>query len=188
MRCTYWSHDGPKADAERVIVGQARVRYGAISGAACAISSVPIADNAAMTDHSAIRAALDIGATAGVQQRIVDITTTGAKSGEPRRIEIWFHQIEGRWYILGRPPRPRRWYRNLQANPRFTFHLKGDVKADLSATARPITDPDERRDVFRRVIDGLNDPSVSAPLDFPPLEDWVTFSPLVEVSFDDFPS
>jgi deazaflavin-dependent oxidoreductase (nitroreductase family) len=146
-------------------------------------------DNASMPDQSAIRAALDIGATAGAKARTVDITTTGAKSGEPRRIEIWFHQIDGRWYITGTPPRTRGWYRNLEGNPRFTFHLKHGVEADLSATARPITDPQERRDVFQGLIDGLTDPSITAILsDLPPLEEWMEFSPLVEVTFDDVAS
>jgi deazaflavin-dependent oxidoreductase (nitroreductase family) len=142
-----------------------------------------------MPDQSAIRAALDIGATAGAQARTVDITTTGAKSGDPRRIEIWFHQIDGRWYITGSPPRPRAWYRNLESHPHFTFHLKHGVRADLSATARPITDPQERRDVFQGLLAGLTAPSVAAVLsDVPPLEDWAAFSPLVQVSFDDFAS
>jgi hypothetical protein len=141
-----------------------------------------------MTDQSSIRAALDIGPTAGTHERTIDITTTGVKSGDPRRIEIWFHQIQGRWYIVGSPPRVRGWYRNLESDPRFTFHLKHGVHADLSATARPITDPQERRDVFTHILDGLNDPSITLPVEFPPLEDWVTFSPAVEVTFDDFPS
>ena len=141
-----------------------------------------------MPDQTAIRAALDIGPTAGTQARTIDITTTGAKSGEPRRIEIWFHQVGGRWYIGGSPPRVRGWYRNLESNPRFTFHLKGDVKADLSATARLITDPEERREVFGQILDGLSDPSITLPVEFPPLEDWIEFSPLIEVTFDDFPS
>jgi hypothetical protein len=128
-----------------------------------------------MHDQSAIRAALDIGATAGTQERTIDITTTGAKSGDPRRIEIWFPQIGDRWY-------------NLESNPRFTFHLKNGVKADLGATARLITDPQERRDVFQQILDGLNDPSITLPVEFPPLEDWVTFSPAIEVTFDDFAS
>ena len=71
----------------------------------------------------------------------------------------------------------RGWYRNLESNPHFTFHLKGDVKADLSATARPITDVAERRDVFQQILDGLNDPSITLPVEFPPLEDWIEFSP-----------
>ena len=139
-----------------------------------------------MPDHSTIRAALDIGPTAPVQDRTVDITTTGAKTGEPRRIEIWFHQIEGRWYIVGSPPRARGWYRNLQSDPRFTFHLKHGVQADLGATARPITDPQERRDVFAKILEALGSPSASGGVDFPPLDEWVASSPIVEVSFDDF--
>jgi deazaflavin-dependent oxidoreductase (nitroreductase family) len=145
-------------------------------------------DNALMPDQSAIRAALDIGATAGTEERTIDITTTGAKSGDPHRIEIWFHQIQGRWYIVGSPPRIRGWYRNLESNPRFTFHLKNEVKADLSATARPITEPEERQAVFQQILDGLDDPSITLPVEFPPLEDWLKSSPAVEVTFDDFAS
>ena len=139
-----------------------------------------------MPDRSAITDALNIGAGAGTQERTIDITTTGAKSGEPRRIEIWFHQLDRRWYIGGAPPRVRGWYRNLEGNPHFTLHLKGAVKADLSATARPITDPQERRDVFGRIIDSLHSPSVSLDFELPPVEEWVKSSPLVEVTFDDF--
>ncbi len=31
----------------------------------------------------------------------IDITTTGRRSGAPRRIEIVFHNIDGRIYISG---------------------------------------------------------------------------------------
>jgi len=63
----------------------------------------------------------------------IDITTTGRRSGQPRRIEIVFHNFDGRIYITGRPSRQTRaWIHNLEADPRFTFHLKGAVRADLS--------------------------------------------------------
>src|SRR5664279_2755163 len=81
------------------------------------------------------------------QSGVIDITTTGSRSGEPRRIEIFFHAIDGRIYISGMPnaDRTRRWLSNLVAEPRFTFHLKKGVVADLPATARVITDEAERR-------------------------------------------
>ena len=105
----------------------------------------------------------------------IDITTTGRRSGLPRRIEIVFHNFGGHVYISGMPnPRPRAWLLNLRANPRFTFHLKRLVKADLAATAREITDPAERRDVLAKVAQvWRRDPE--------PME---RFSPLVEVSID----
>ncbi len=86
---------------------------------------------------------------------LIDITTTGRRSGQPRRVELIFHNIGGRIYISGRPGR-RGWLANLVANPRFTFHLKGPIRADLSARARPITDPAERREVLAGVARAWN--------------------------------
>ena len=68
---------------------------------------------------------------------VIDITTTGRRTGEPRRKEIIFHNVDGRLFISGTPrPRKRDWLRNLEAQPRFTFHLKGDLSADLPAPSR----------------------------------------------------
>jgi deazaflavin-dependent oxidoreductase (nitroreductase family) len=103
----------------------------------------------------------------------IDITTTGRRTGLPRRIETVFHNIDGRIVLSGMPGR-RDWYANLLADPRFTFHLKGAVKADLPATARPILEATERRSVMGRVAHnwGRSD-----------LEVMMQRSPLVEVSF-----
>ncbi len=83
----------------------------------------------------------------------IDITTTGRRSGEPRRIEMTFHSFDGRLYISGtpNPDHTRAWLHNLRANPSFTFHLKQLVQADLPATAREITEPVERREVIGRI-------------------------------------
>jgi hypothetical protein len=37
------------------------------------------------------------------QGGIADITTTGRRTGQPRRIEIFFHNFDGDLYIGGRP-------------------------------------------------------------------------------------
>jgi deazaflavin-dependent oxidoreductase (nitroreductase family) len=108
---------------------------------------------------------------------IIDITTTGRKSGDARRIEIAYHAIDGRVYISGYPrPQKRRWLLNLESNPSFTFHLKESVRADLPATARPITDAAERRAVLAKVAQtwGRDD-----------IDTMVEQSPLVEVTFGD---
>ena len=39
------------------------------------------------------------------EDRVIDITTTGRKSGQPRRIEIWFHNLDGALYLTGLPGR-----------------------------------------------------------------------------------
>ena len=106
--------------------------------------------------------------------RTIDITTIGRTSGQPRRVEIWFHNLEGRIYITGTPGR-RDWYANLVANPRFTFHLKQSVRADLEAISRAITDPEERRFVFGVLLQRLG---YSDRIDR-----WMEAAPLIEVTF-----
>jgi deazaflavin-dependent oxidoreductase (nitroreductase family) len=81
--------------------------------------------------------------------QVIDITTTGRRSGQPRRIEIVDHVIDGRIYISGSPSRrTRAWLHNLSADPSLTIHLKAPVSADVPATARIVTDEAERRRVF----------------------------------------
>ena len=84
----------------------------------------------------------------------IDITTTGRRTGLPRRVEIVFHNIDGRLVITGSPQqgRTRAWLRNLEADPRLTFHLKRAVRADLPATARVVTDETERRAIAEWVV------------------------------------
>ena len=66
------------------------------------------------------------------RDRTIDITTRGRKTGQLRRTEIWFHNIDGQVYIMGTPGR-HDWCANVLANPEFTFHLKQSVTADLPA-------------------------------------------------------
>jgi deazaflavin-dependent oxidoreductase (nitroreductase family) len=116
----------------------------------------------------AARAALDRGG-------IIDITTTGRRSGEPRRIEIALHNVAGRLVISGMPvrERSRAWLRNLEADSRLTVHLKQGVVADLPATARVVTDEAERRELLAHVARSWGRTDLDA---------MVAWSPLIEVT------
>jgi deazaflavin-dependent oxidoreductase (nitroreductase family) len=117
---------------------------------------------------SEIDAALEHGHT-------IDITTTGRRSGKPRRLEIVFHNIEGRIYISGTPSlRKRAWLANLEADPHMTFHLKGRTRADLPATARVIAEEAERRAIL---------PHIARAWRRNDLDRMVHYSPLIEVTF-----
>jgi hypothetical protein len=133
-----------------------------------------------------VRTALAITPASTASARTVDITTTGGKTGRPRRIEIWFYRVGGEIYLTTQPAR-RAWYSNLLKNPQFTFHLKGPVRADLSATALPVVDEPERARIFSAIIADLNQPLhrsyISQPVQ--PLEQWMTGSPLMHVTLLD---
>ena len=107
----------------------------------------------------------------------IDMTTTGRKTGLPRRIEIVYHAIDGRVFISGQPRTDRRrsWIANLEADPHLTFHLKQGVVADLPATARIVTDEAERREILAHVARAWN----RTDIDF-----MVAHSPLIEVTFE----
>lgn len=108
---------------------------------------------------------------------VVDITTTGRASGLPRRIEIFFHQLDGDYFITGRPGRKRDWLANMIANPEFTLHLKHGVTADLPAIATEVTDRDERETaIFRMLTESWNSSPEQARAG---LDTWVEGAPLV---------
>jgi hypothetical protein len=90
-------------------------------------------------------------------------------------MEIVFHNIGGRLYVSGMPGFKRSYIANLEADPHFTFHLKGPVQADLAATARIITDEAERREVL---------PHIARVWKRDDVETMVRQSPLFEVTIE----
>ena len=132
-----------------------------------------------------VRRALAIDSSATIDDRTIDITTTGRRSGEPRRIEIAFYRLDDDIYLSGVPgPTARHWLTNLAAHPQLTLHLKNRVVADLPATATVIVDPDERRRVLAVFVDEFNrrhGPDSSWPEAV--LDEWVAHSPLAKITF-----
>jgi deazaflavin-dependent oxidoreductase (nitroreductase family) len=121
-----------------------------------------------------IRRALDQG-------QLIDITTRGRTSGAPRRIEIVFHNIDGRIVISGMPRagHTRAWIHNLGADPRIVLHLKGPIAhADVEGTARVVTDSEERRQLLAGVARNWNRTDIDA---------MVAHSPLIEVAVPGYP-
>lgn len=104
----------------------------------------------------------------------VDLTTIGRRSGSPRRVEIWWWRVDGRFVITGTPGR-RDWLANIQANPEVVIHVDG---LDLPATAVPVEDL-----VFRRRV--FTSPETSWYKTQAELEHLVATSPMVEIVFPD---
>jgi hypothetical protein len=132
-----------------------------------------------------VRHALAIGPSSTMEDRTIDITTTGRNSGSPRRIEIVFYRIEDSIYLSGIPaPRRRDWLANLNTEPHFTFHLKHGVVADLPAVATVISDEAERRRLLAPLVDQFNERR-GDDSEWPraELDEWVQGSPLARVDF-----
>ena len=91
-----------------------------------------------------------------LEERTVDIVTTGRGSSAARTTEIWTTVVDGQTYSCGTPNasragvehQPRDWLANLVATPEFVVRLKTSVQVDLPARAVRVDDPAERRRVL----------------------------------------
>lgn len=106
--------------------------------------------------------------------RTVDLTTTGRRSGRPRRVEIWWFHVEDRFIITGTPGR-RDWLANIHADQTVTIHVNGQ---DLAAHAVPVEDFEFRRRFFTR-------PATSWYSTQAELDRLVETAPMVEILFPD---
>lgn len=121
-----------------------------------------------------------------LDERTVDIVTTGRRTGRSRVTEIWTTCLFGAVHICGTPNagrsdvdrQPRDWLANLLAEPKMILRLKQGVEADLPATAEPVTDPEERRRI-------LSQPSTEYYRDAISLDAAVAASPIVRLTFVD---
>lgn len=78
--------------------------------------------------------------------RTIQLTTYGRKTGLPRRIEIWWFHVDGRFIITGTPGR-RDWLANVRSDSRIVIGVNG---TDIEATAREVEEPEFRELVFSR--------------------------------------
>jgi len=82
--------------------------------------------------------------------------------------------------ISGTPRTEKRaWFARVEADPCVTIHLKQDVVADLSGTARVIDDEEERRALLAHVARAWGRDE---------LEVMVRHGPLIEVVLDGPPT
>ena len=112
--------------------------------------------------------------------QLIDLTTTGRRTGRPRRIEIFLHHDNGQLFITGMPraDRTRDWIHNITADPHVILHVKQSVVADVPAVARVVTDPDERRPFIEAAARRWRRTDVEAML---------RHSPLIVLTIDDSP-
>lgn len=112
----------------------------------------------------AVRAALH-------RSQVIDLSTTGRRTGRQRRVEIFLHDKDGQLFITGMPraDRTRDWIHNIRTDPRVVVHLKHRVVADLAATARVVTDAEARRPLIGAAAERWRRTDVENMLEHSPL-------------------
>jgi deazaflavin-dependent oxidoreductase (nitroreductase family) len=111
--------------------------------------------------------------------QVIDLTTTGRRTGQPRKIEIFLHDKDGLLFISGMPraDRTRDWIHNITADPHVVVHLKQSMTpVDIPATARVVTDLAERRPLMEAAAQRWGRTDV---------EEMVQHSPLIVLTVTD---
>lgn len=63
------------------------------------------------------------------------LTTSGWKSGKPHRIEIWFAEYEGKYYIVAEHGLKAHWIQNAKHEPKISLTVAGK---ETEGTARVV--------------------------------------------------
>ena len=111
--------------------------------------------------------------------QVIDLTTTGRRTGQPRKIEIFLHDKDGLLFISGMPraDRTRDWIHNITADPHVVVHLKQSMTpVDIPASARVVTDLAERRPLMEAAAQRWGRTDV---------EEMVQHSPLIVLTVTD---
>ena len=75
------------------------------------------------------------------------LTTKGWKTGTPHRIEIWYVEHNGRYFLVSQFGNEAHWVRNIKAHPSITFEV---LDNKFSGVGRVI-DSDLEGDLAREV-------------------------------------
>ena len=89
-------------------------------------------------------------ARARVEPEFLYLTTTGRRTGQPRRIEIWFTRHDGRDYVIAETGHAAHWVRNLLANPRVRWQVGRRTRRGRARVLNHARDAGLRRAVQAR--------------------------------------
>ena len=83
---------------------------------------------------------------------VVELTTTGAKSGQPRKCMLTSPYWDDSGYVIvasrGGDDRNPAWFHNLVANPEVTASIEGAPEKKMKAT---VLEPEERDRVYAEI-------------------------------------
>ncbi|MGI0018961.1 MAG: nitroreductase/quinone reductase family protein [Nitrososphaera sp.] len=84
------------------------------------------------------------------QPQFLYLATTGWKTGRQHRIEIWFVEYNGRYYIVSEHPERAHWVQNIAHSPQVSFSV-GD--RTFQGTARPVEPGSELAAAVSKLMD-----------------------------------
>ena len=82
------------------------------------------------------------------------LTTTGWLSGRPHRIEIWYTELDRRYYLISELRERAHWVQNIEHCSAVSFEVRGGKHAGKARIVHPAEEPDLARRV-RAAFDAM---------------------------------
>jgi deazaflavin-dependent oxidoreductase (nitroreductase family) len=76
------------------------------------------------------------------EEEFLYLTTRGRRSGQPRKIEIWFTERAGRLYVIAEHGLGAQWVQNLLADPCVAVRVGGQTFPARARVVDPGREPD----------------------------------------------
>lgn len=70
------------------------------------------------------------------------LTTKGRRTGLPREIEIWFTELNGRYYIIAERRESAHWVQNIRQDPGVAFRVGEQVYKGYARVVEADREPD----------------------------------------------
>ena len=77
------------------------------------------------------------------------LTTTGWKTGRPHEIEIWFTELDGRYYVISELGERAHWVQNLRRNPEVHVRVGAQAFQGVGRVVDPRLEPELHAAVCR---------------------------------------
>jgi deazaflavin-dependent oxidoreductase (nitroreductase family) len=81
------------------------------------------------------------------------LTTTGWKTGRRHEIEIWFTELDGRYYVISELGERAHWVQNLRRIPEIQFRVAGESLHGAAWIVDPQREPELHAAVCRLSIE-----------------------------------
>jgi deazaflavin-dependent oxidoreductase (nitroreductase family) len=70
------------------------------------------------------------------------LTTSGWKTGRRHEIEIWFTELDGRYYVISELGERSHWVQNVRLTPDVRFRVSGQSLHGAARVVDPLREPE----------------------------------------------
>ncbi len=81
------------------------------------------------------------------------LATVGHRSGRPHLIEIWYVELDGRYYVVSERRERSHWVQNVRAQPAVAFMVGRRLRRAIARPLDPTAEPELHARVSKLMVE-----------------------------------